>query len=40
MLGFTYSLVYNGMYILPEMIFTAIAALFLTRAPHIVEKRN
>ena len=40
MLGFTYSLVYNGMYILPEMIFTAIAALFLTRAPHIVEKVN
>ena len=40
MLGFTYSLVYNGLYILPEMIFTAIAALFLTRAPHIVEKRN
>ena len=40
MLGFTYSLVYNGMYILPEMIFTAIAALFITRAPHIVEKVN
>ena len=40
MLGFVYSLVYNGMYIVPEMIFTAIAALFLTRAPHIVEKRN
>ena len=40
LLGFVYSLVYNGMYIVPEMIFTAIAALFLTRAPHIVEKRN
>ena len=40
MLGFTYSLVYNGMYMVPEMVFTAIAALFLTRAPHIVEKRS
>ena len=39
-LGFVYSLVYNGMYMVPEMIFTAIAALFLTRAPHIVEKMN
>ena len=38
LLGFVYSLVYNGMYMVPEMIFTAIAALFLTRAPHIVEK--
>ena len=38
MLGFVYSLVYNGMYMVPEMIFTAVAALFLTRAPHIVEK--
>ena len=37
-LGFVYSLVYNGMYMVPEMIFTAIAALFITRAPHIVEK--
>ena len=40
MLGLTYSLVYNGTYPLPEMIFTAIAALFLTRAPHIVETAN
>ena len=40
MLGFTYSLVYNGMYMVPEMVFTAIAALFLTRVPHIAEKVN
>ena len=40
MLGFTYSLVYNGMYMIPEMIFTAIAALFIIRAPHIVEKND
>lgn len=39
-LGLVYSLVYNGMYMVPEMIFTAIAALFLTRAPHIVETAN
>ena len=37
-LGFVYSLVYNGMYMVPEMIFTSIAALFIVRAPHIVEK--
>ena len=39
-LGLAYSVVYNGMYMVPEMIFTALAALFLIRAPHIVEKRG
>jgi len=39
-LGLTYSVVYNGMYMLPEMVLTAIAALFLARVPKIVEKQN
>lgn len=38
MLGLTYSLVYNGMYMIPEMILTAIAAVLLARVPKIVTK--
>ena len=37
-LGFVYSVVYNGMYMVPEMIFTAVCALLLAKVPHIVEK--
>ena len=37
-LGFVYSLVYNGMYMVPEIIFTAIAAVLLGRVPQIVKK--
>ena len=37
-LGLAYSVVYNGMYMIPEMIFTAIAALILARVPKIVSK--
>jgi thiamine transporter len=36
MLGFAYSLVYNGMYMIPEMILTALAAVLLARVPRIV----
>ena len=36
-LGMVYSVVYNGMYMIPEMIFTAIAALFIAR-PQITQK--
>ena len=36
MLGFVYSLVYNGMYMIPEIILTAIAAVLLARVPKIV----
>ena len=36
-LGIVYSVVYNGMYMIPEMIFTAIAA-FLIARPQIAEK--
>ena len=38
MLGFVYSLVYNGMYMVPEMILTAIVAVFIARVPKIVTK--
>jgi len=38
MLGFVYSVVYNGMYMLPEMLLTAIVALFLGRMKRIVKK--
>ena len=38
MLGFVYSVVYNGMYMIPEMIITAVVALLLARVPKIVTK--
>ena len=37
-LGFVYSAVYNGMYMIPEMVITAVAALLLGRIPKIVDK--
>lgn len=37
-LALTYSAVYNGMYMIPEMIFTAVAAVILSRVPKIVAK--
>lgn len=40
MLGFVYSLVYNAMYMVPEMIFTAIVAVLIARVPKIVTKVN
>jgi len=39
MLGFVYSVVYNGLYMIPEMIFTCIAAFLLAR-PQIVQKAD
>lgn len=38
MLGLAYSVVYNGMYMIPEIIFTTIAAGLLARVPQIVTK--
>lgn len=38
MLGLTYSVVYNGMYMVPEIIITAVVALVLARIPKIVTK--
>ena len=37
LLGFVYSVVYNGMYMIPEMILTAAAALLVARIPRIME---
>ena len=37
-LGWVYSIVYNGMYMVPEIVFTAIAAVLIARVPRIVEK--
>ncbi len=36
-LGWVYSIVYNGMYMVPEIILTAVAALLVARVPKIVE---
>jgi thiamine transporter ThiT len=33
-----YSAVYNGMYMVPEIILTAVAALVIAKAPKIVVK--
>ena len=38
LLGLVYSVVYNGMYMVPEMIITAVVALLLARVPKIVTK--
>ena len=38
MLGFVYSLVYNGMYMLPEILLTAIVSVILARSKGIVKK--
>ena len=37
-LALAYSVVYNGMYMLPEIVFTAVAALLLSKVPGIVKK--
>ena len=38
-LSIVYSVVYNGMYMVPEMVFTAIAAVLIARVPKIVTKQ-
>ena len=38
LLGFVYSVVYNGMYMIPEMILTAVVSLLLARVPKIVTR--
>ena len=37
-LGFVYSVVYNGMYMVPEMVITAVVAVLLAKIPKIVTK--
>lgn len=39
LLGLTYSIVYNGMYMVPEILLTAIAAPFVARIPQVVTPR-
>ena len=39
-LGWVYSIVYNGMYMIPEIIFTAVAALVVAKIPGIVKKAS
>ena len=38
LLGIVYSVVYNGMYMIPEMILTAVVAVILAKVPKIVTK--
>ena len=38
MLGFTYSAVYNGMYMLPEMAITAVGAILISKVPVVARK--
>ena len=38
MLGLTYSVVYNGMYMVPEILITAVVAVILAKVPKIVTK--
>ena len=40
MLGLTYSIVYNGMYMVPEMLLTAVAAVLIARIPRIARKES
>lgn len=37
-LGLTYSVVYNGMYMIPELILTAVAAVVVARVPRVAVK--
>ena len=38
MLGLTYSIVYNGLYMVPEIILTAVVAVLVAKVPRIVTK--
>lgn len=37
-LGLVYSVVYNGMYMIPEIIFTAVVSILISRIPRIVTR--
>ena len=39
-LGWVYSIVYNGMYMIPEILLTAAAALLMAKVPGIVKKQS
>lgn len=40
LLGWIYSAVYNGMYMIPEIVFTAVASVLIARVPKVVTKMN
>lgn len=40
LLGFVYSVAYNGCYMIPEMVFTAIASLLIAKIPGVVKKMD
>ena len=40
MLGLVYSVVYNGMYMIPEIVLTAVAAVFLAKVPGVAVKNQ
>ena len=39
-LGWVYSIVYNGMYMVPEILLTAVTAALVARSPRIAEKQG
>ena len=39
-LGWVYSIVYNGMFMVPEILLTAVVALLLAKLPQIVKKQS
>ena len=39
-LAFLYSVIYNGLYMIPEIIITAIVALIIGRVPQISGRKN
>ncbi len=40
LLGFVYSVAYNGCYMIPEIVFTAIASLLIAKIPGVVRKMD
>ena len=40
LLAWIYSAAYNGMYMIPEMVFTAVAAVLISKVPKVVTKMN
>ena len=39
-LGWIYSVVYNGMYMIPEIILTAVASMLIAKIPNVVVKKD
>ena len=39
-LGWVYSIVYNGMYMIPEIVLTAVVSLLIAKIPNVVKKES